>query len=105
MANKKRFNSFEELLAGSETPILVDFYTEWCGPCRMMGPILEQVQAAMKDKLQVVKIDSERYSDLAERYHIHALPTLVLFKDGEPIDRIEGVSPPEELIERFKSLV
>jgi thioredoxin len=105
MATKKRFNSFEELLAGSEMPVLVDFYTEWCGPCRMMVPILDQVQVAMKDKLQIVKIDSEKYADLAERYQIHALPTLVLFKNGEPVDRIEGVLPPEELIERFKSLV
>lgn len=105
MSAKKQFTSFEELLSGSKLPILVDFYTEWCGPCRMMGPILEQVQSALKSKLQVVKIDSEKYAQLSGRYHIQALPTLILFKNGQPIDRIEGVLAPEDLIERLKPLV
>jgi thioredoxin len=105
MATKRHFQSFEELLAETETPVLVDFYADWCGPCRMMGPILEQVQAALKDKIQIVKIDSEKYSQLASQYHIHALPTLVLFKNGQPVERIEGVLAPEDLIARLKPLV
>jgi thioredoxin len=105
MSAKKQFKSFEDLLANSPVPILVDFYSDWCGPCRMMGPILEQVQAALKSKLQVVKIDSEKYAQLSGRYQIHALPTLILFKNGQPIHRIEGVLPPEDLIEQIKHLV
>lgn len=105
MAIKKQFDSFEDLLTQSPVPVLVDFYSVLCGPCRMMDPILAQVQASLKNRLQIVKIDSEKYTDLASRYHIHALPTLMLFKQGQPVTRIEGVVPPEELIDRLKPLI
>ena len=105
MATPKQFTSFEELLTSAEKPLLVDFYATWCGPCRMLAPILDQVQGLMKGKLQVVKIDTDRYPDLASQYQIHALPTLVLFKDGQPIDRIEGVMPPEQLIAHLTPLL
>lgn len=105
MAQKQEYTSFEALLASADKPLLVDFYATWCGPCRMIAPILDQVQAAMKQKLQVVKVDTDRYPELASYYQIHALPTLVLFKQGQPVERIEGVLPPEELIERLKALV
>jgi thioredoxin len=105
MATQKQYTSFEEMLTESEKPLLVDFYATWCGPCRMLVPILDQVQALMKDKLQVVKIDTDRYPELASQYEVHALPTLVLFKQGQPVDRIEGVMPPEQLIERLTPLV
>ncbi len=105
MATQKQFASFEEMLTGSEKPLLVDFYATWCGPCRMLAPILDQVQALMKDKLQVVKIDTDRYPELASQYDVHALPTLVLFKKGQPVDRIEGVMPPEQLVDRLTPLV
>ncbi|HEY9824202.1 MAG TPA: thioredoxin [Stenomitos sp.] len=104
-AKKQEFASFEELLNTSEKPLLVDFYATWCGPCRMIAPILDQVQGLMRDKLQVVKIDTDRYPDLATHYQIHALPTLVLFKQGQPVTRIEGVLPAEQLIDRIKPLL
>ncbi len=105
MATKKQFASFEDLIASSEKPILVDFYATWCGPCRMIAPILEQVQASLKNKLQVVKIDTDRYPNIASHYQIHALPTLVLFKQGQPVQRFEGVVPPEQLIDQLTPLV
>jgi thioredoxin len=105
MATQKQFTSFEELLASAEKPLLVDFYATWCGPCRMLAPILDQVQAAMKDKLQVVKIDTDRYPELASQYDVHALPTVVLFKNGQPVERMEGVLPPEQLIAHFSPLL
>lgn len=105
MATKKQFNSFDEMLAESELPVLVDFYADWCGPCRMMNPILDQVSAQMKQKLRVVKIDTEKYPELTTHYQVHALPTLVLFKNGEPVERIEGVLPPEQLVQRLTPLV
>jgi len=105
MAVKKQFNSFEEMLAGSELPLLVDFYAPWCGPCQLMAKILEQVNAQMKDDLQVVKINTDTYPDLATRYQVHALPTLVLFKQGQPVDRIEGVMAVEQLIPYLKAKV
>lgn len=105
MATKKQFKNFAEMLAESDVPLLVDFYATWCGPCRMLVPILDQVGTLMKGQLQVVKIDTERYPELASTYEIHALPTLVLFKGGEAIDRIEGVLPPEDIISRLQPLL
>ncbi|MEM1171919.1 MAG: thioredoxin [Cyanobacteria bacterium P01_H01_bin.35] len=105
MTVKKKFNSFDELLAGSDLPVLVDFYATWCGPCKMMTPILEQVNEQMKDKLRIVKIDTDKYPQLASRYGIEALPTLVLFKNGQPADKIEGVIQPPQLVQRLGSLI
>ncbi|NCJ06601.1 thioredoxin [Synechococcales cyanobacterium C] len=102
MATKKQFNSFEDMLSAAEHPVLVDFYASWCGPCRMIVPILNQVQALLKGKLQVVKIDTDAYPQLASQYDIHALPTLVLFKQGEPVNRIEGVLPAESIIDHLR---
>ncbi len=105
MAVKKQFSSFEDLLQGSELPVLVDFYATWCGPCQMMTPILEQVGANLRDRLQVVKIDTDKYPNLATKYQIEALPTLVLFKDGQPAERIEGVLQAPQLIQHLSTLV
>lgn len=105
MAVKKQFNSFQDLLSSSEVPVLVDFYATWCGPCQMMSPILEQVNSHLKEQLQVVKIDTDKYPQIASQHQIHALPTLVLFKNGQPVDRIEGVVPAADLIQRLKTLI
>lgn len=104
MATKQQFNNFEELLSGSDLPLLVDFYADWCGPCQMMAPIIEQVNVQMQ-QLRVVKIDTDKYPEIASKHHIHALPTLVLFKQGKPVDRIEGVMPAEQLIKRLQTLI
>lgn len=105
MAIKKEFNSFDELISGSELPVLVDFYATWCGPCKIMASILEEVNDQMRDRLQIVKIDSDKYEDLASEYHIYALPTLVLFKNGQQVDRIEGVLQTPQLIQRLQSFI
>jgi thioredoxin len=105
MTIKKEFSSFEELLSGSDVPVLVDFYANWCGPCQMMAPILEQVNTQMQQQLRVVKVDTDKYPQLASQHRINALPTLVLFKEGKPVDRIEGVMPAQALIQRLQPLV
>ncbi len=105
MAIKQQFNSFEELLSGSEMPVLVDFYADWCGPCQMMAPILEQVNLQLKQQLRVVKINTEKYPQLASKHNIQALPTLVLFKQGQPVERIEGVMQAPQLIQRLQTLI
>ncbi len=97
MATKKQFGSFQDLVAQSELPILVDFYAPWCGPCQMMAGVLEQVNSQMKQQLRIVKINTENYPQLASQYQIKALPTLVLFKAGEPALRIEGALSLEKL--------
>lgn len=105
MAVKKQFSSFQELLANSNVPVLVDFYATWCGPCQMMTPILEQVGAHLKNRVQVVKIDTDRYPGLATQYQIHALPTLALFKNGQLVERIEGVMQAPQLVQHLQGLL
>lgn len=105
MATKKEFATFQEMIEGSDRPLLIDFYAPWCGPCQLMAKILEQVNAQMHDRLQVVKINTDNYPDLATQYGIQALPTLVLFHQGQPIDRIEGVVPADQLIQHLQSIV
>lgn len=101
-ARKEKYATFEDLLERSGVPVLVDFYATWCGPCQMMGPILSDVQKNLAGTVQVVKIDTEKYPQLASKYGIQALPTLVLFKRGNPVDRIEGVLDAKQLTGRVR---
>ncbi|MGB5596594.1 MAG: thioredoxin [Crocosphaera sp.] len=105
MALKKQFSSFEELLSTSTVPVLVDFYATWCGPCHTMSPILEQVGTQMRNRLQVVKIDTDKYPGIASQYGIQSLPTLVLFKKGQPVERIEGAMQASQLMQHLSILV
>jgi thioredoxin len=93
------------MLQQSELPVLVDFYANWCGPCQMMVPILNEVNAKLKQRLKIVKIDTEKYTDLATDHHIYALPTLVLFKAGKPVERFEGLRSAEQLIAELEPLL
>lgn len=99
MALKKQFSSFQDLLNNSPVPVLVDFYATWCGPCQMMAPVLETVNQQMNQKIQVVKVDTDKYPRLASQYQVQALPTLVLFKGGQPINRLEGAMQANQLVQ------
>ncbi|MEL6939582.1 MAG: thioredoxin [Cyanobacteria bacterium J06598_1] len=105
MAVKQEFKSFDDLVGGTEEPILVDFYADWCGPCQMMAKILVEVGAAMKGEVKVVKIDTEKYPQIASQHSIHALPTLLLFNKGETVDRIEGVVTADQLVSRVRGVL
>ncbi|MBD2431713.1 MULTISPECIES: thioredoxin family protein [Fischerella] len=110
MAIKEQFNKFDELLSSSKFPLLVVFSAPWCGPSYLMDSILEQVNSQMKQQLQIVKIDSEKYPDLANQYQVHALPAMVLFRNGQPVElieaeRIEDLISAEHLIQRLQPLV
>ncbi|WP_013323967.1 thioredoxin [Gloeothece verrucosa] len=105
MTVKKQYNSFQELLESSDLPVLVDFNATWCGPCKMMGPVLDQVSAFLKNRLLIVKIDTDKYPGLASRYHIHSLPTLILFKNGQPVERMEGILQAKPLIQHLQTFL
>ena len=101
MAVTQQFSSFEDAIANSDVPILVDFYATWCGPCQMMSKILEQVNADLNGQVRIIKIDTDKYPQIASNHQIQALPTLVLFKAGQSVDRIEGVLQAAPLIDRI----
>jgi protein disulfide-isomerase len=105
MTTKQTFANFDALLKESDQPVLIDFYAPWCGPCQMMASILKEVNAKLGQRLRIVKINTDNYPAIASQYNIEALPTLVLFKDNQPVDRIEGVVRTEQLITRLESFM
>ena len=85
-------SDFEEKVINSKTPVLVDFWATWCGPCQMAGPILEELSESYKDKIQVVKLDVDSNPQSTGKYGVMSIPTTILFKDGKEIARQVGFS-------------
>lgn len=94
---------FAELINNTAEPVLVDFYATWCGPCKMMHPILENVKARVGNKARIVKIDVDEQQALAMKYQIQAVPTLMHFKGGQQVWRQSGVVQSNELVELIES--
>ena len=95
---------FEDLIQ-SQSPVLVDFFAEWCGPCKAMKPILEDLKQQIGEKARIVKIDVDTHEDLAVKYRIQAVPTFILFKTGEAVWRHSGMIQGSELnggIEQYR---
>ncbi len=84
---------FEDEVLASDRPVLVDFFATWCGPCRWVTPYLDEVRTARGDALKVVKVDVDEAQEVALRYRIMSVPTLVLFRDGEEVERSVGLEP------------
>lgn len=94
---------FAELINNTAEPVLVDFYATWCGPCKMMHPILENVKARVGNKARIVKINVDEQQALAMKYQIQAVPTLMLFKGGKQVWRQSGVVQSNQLVELIES--
>ena len=97
--------SFSELINSPGMPVLVDFHASWCGPCKTMSPILEQVAAQHGGKLRVVKIDVDRNAAVAQQYRVQSIPTLILFHQGQPVWRQAGVVPAAQIAQALKPFV
>jgi thioredoxin 1 len=95
--NMSNNHSFQELING-DTPVLVDFSAEWCGPCKMMAPILKELKLEVKDAIKVIKIDVDKSPQAASAYQIQGVPTLILFQKGQILWRKSGVTNAKELV-------
>lgn len=91
-------DTFQDII-NSETPILLDFYGTWCGPCQMLGPILKQVKDSLGERVSIIKIDVDKNQALAAKYQIRGVPTMMLFQNGKQLWRQSGVLSKEEIIE------
>ncbi|MCB1207930.1 MAG: thioredoxin [Verrucomicrobiales bacterium] len=83
--------TFDATLAGTSQPVLIDFWAEWCGPCKMLSPILDQLAEEQAGRATIANVDIEAQPELAARFNIRAVPTLIVFKDGQPVQTITGV--------------
>ncbi|RSK40365.1 thioredoxin [Mangrovimonas spongiae] len=95
-------SKFSEII-NQEKPVLVDFFAEWCGPCKMMSPILKQVKESMGDNVSIIKIDVDKNQTLAAKYQVRGVPTLLLFKNGKQVWRQSGVLQKDEIINVIKT--
>jgi thioredoxin 1 len=93
--------TFDEEIAGSETPVLVDFWAEWCGPCKMVAPILEEIASENPDKIRVAKLNIDDNLDTARRFDVMSIPTMILFKDGAAQMKIIGAKGKGQLLQEL----
>ncbi len=94
--------NFDQEVTKSTLPVLVDFWAEWCGPCKMMSPIVDQIAAEMQGKLKVAKVNVEDAKELAAQFNIMSIPTMMVFKAGKPVEIIVGLMSKDQLLNKVK---
>jgi thioredoxin 1 len=98
-------SNFEKEINDSKAPLVIDFWAPWCGPCRMMGPVFEELSSEYSGKLKFAKLNTEEHPELAEKFDIRGIPTLVLVKKGREMNRLVGFRQKEELREELDSMI
>lgn len=98
-------SSFAETVLTSDKPVLVDFWATWCGPCRMVSPVLEEIAAENPDKITVAKLDIDENPNVARDYQVMSIPTMILFKGGEPVKQIVGAKPKAALLNDLRDFL
>jgi thioredoxin 1 len=99
MTNKLTLANFESKVLKSKTPAIIDFYADWCGPCRMMAPVFEELSSEFEGKLNFFKIDTQNENELAEKFEVMSIPTLILLDNGKEVGRLSGYVPKDRLKE------
>ena len=102
MATDIRQDNFDTFISQSDKPVLVDFWATWCGPCRMLSPVVEEVSREHENELTVGKVNVDDCPELAQKFGVMSIPTLILFKDGQPVDKRIGDMPKNELEQMLK---
>lgn len=97
--------TFDEVVGSASEPVVVDFWAEWCGPCKMIAPILDEIATELEGKITVTKINVDDAPDIARRYEVMSIPTLLVFRDGEVAKRIVGAKPKGALVEELNEFL
>ena len=105
MALEATDGNFEDLVLKADKPVIVDFWAEWCGPCRMVGPIVEEVGAEYEGKAVVAKVDVDSNPGITARYGIRNIPTILFFKDGDVADKQVGAVPKSSIVAKLEPLL
>ena len=97
-------SNFNEAVLNSDRPVVVDFWAEWCGPCKVLGPVLEELSGEVADKASIVKLNVDESRELAQRYGIRGIPTMIFFKNGEVVSTLVGNQPKDVILKNIQQV-